>query len=417
MREVVFLLSILMGLVTACTAPFEGPNSINLANTPTNTTRTPLEDVNVSPIAITPTRQVTIETVEVDTSPLPYRLTATPTISGVQVRSELDYQYISLNFVSGKEYLATVFWADDHSLVYATAEGITEPKDYNWRQYDLLTRQERQLLPSISTVSNSVRQRLNLCPLNISDWTDPTECWEVSRLFESPVSDRMLYSPVTNGAGELWLADKDGAHSTKISDFRPSYAQWSSDGKWLTTGEHFPGSPGQETHYLIATNGTFIESLSKVTKTDHFLLDGLFPKFSPDGQKLAYVGSKIYESVHENDYHLYSLDLHTLESRIISERIGLFQWSNDGQGMYILDGALYPLEGSRELRATSLYFVDMTQEPFQETLIANDIPYHPPNSLGTWHWAYMPATKALAYVGFERKEKLGVLLLDPMNSE
>jgi hypothetical protein len=59
----------------------------------------------------------------------------------------------------------------------------------------------------------------------------------------------------------------------------------------------------------------------------------------------------------------------------------------------------------------------MTQEPFQETLIASDIPYYPPNSLGTWYWAYMPVTKSLAYVGFEKKEKLGILLLDPMNSE
>lgn len=419
-KNSIFLLCILIGLITACVAPHEESNSINPTNTSINVTRAPLEDAHVSPIITVPIRLPTIETmdtVDMDTTPDSNQLTVTLTIDSVQSQSALDYQFIPLDIALGREALAIVFWDDEHSLVYATASGITEPKDFDWWHYDLLTQQKRQLPPPSSAVSNEVRQKLNLCPLDLSDWTDSTECWVTSILFESPVSDLMLYSPVSYYAGELWLANKDGSQAMKIGDFRPSYAQWSSDGKWLITGNHFPGAPGQETHYLIATDGTFIETLSKVTETDHFLLNGLYPEFSSDGQELAYVGSKIYESVNENDYHLYSLDLNTFESQVISERVGLFQWSNDGRGMYILDNALNLLEESRESRSTSLYSIDITQEPFQETLIANEITYHPPNSLGTWYWAYMPATKALAYVGFEQKEKLGILLLDPMSSE
>ncbi|MBP6472819.1 MAG: hypothetical protein KA773_20390, partial [Chloroflexi bacterium] len=130
---------------------------------------------------------------------------------------------------------------------------------------------------------------------------------------------------------------------------------------------------------------------------------------------LAYVGSTVYDSFEASDYHLYLLDLENLESHLLSNRIGLFQWSADGSGLYVLDNGLFPMnpyEDTTEMRKTELYFIDVTTRPGEENIIATDIPYYPNNSSGTWLWGYSSSAQALAYVGYERLE-FGILLLAP----
>jgi hypothetical protein len=105
----------------------------------------------------------------------------------------------------------------------------------------------------------------------------------------------------------------------------------------------------------------------------------------------------------------------------VSEHFGFFQWAGEGNGIYILDEAVYPIASDEEYlstgelakRSASLYYADLTKFPPQDYLIAGNIFYYPQNSAGTWLWTYSPTTQAIAYVGFQDNEELGILLLNP----
>jgi hypothetical protein len=306
--------------------------------------------------------------------------------------------------------------ATGESLVYALYTGLAEePGSWKWWSYHLSTGERVQLPSPGSQVDDAARQRLGLCSLTEVTVTRIEACAATSSLFESPVTDRIVFSPLSAAVegGELWLANKDGSDAQKMGDFAPTYVHWSPEESWLVVGRHIPALPGQEEDYLVAADGSYLQQLSEITGHDDFQINGLFPEFSPDGRSLAYVGSETPMSLNENDYNLYLLDLDTLESRLISERFGMFQWAADGQGLYVLDGAVFfPGENVFNTREVSLYYIDLSQNVSSESLIANLITYHPDNSYGTWNWAYSPDTQAIAYVGFKPNE-LGILVVTP----
>lgn len=328
------------------------------------------------------------------------------------------YEYLKFEDVE----LKYVSWeADGLGLVYALTRSearSAEAKDWAWWRYNLETGEKESLLPPVSRVTSETRQQLDLCPTGQVPLETRPDCPGRSILLESPTSERIVFSPLSSGSGDTWLGNIDGTNLTRLETLvdTVSHAQWSPDGRWLLISVHFPGSPGQMTHYLVRADGSFETEFSALTNHDLFLLDGLFPQFSPDGTKLAYIGSTVYESFDESDYHLYLLNLDSLESGLVGDLIGLFQWSADGQGLYVLDGGLYPVdpyEDSSGEQKVKLYYVDVTTQPGEERIIATDIPYYPPNSSGTWLWGYSPPAQALAYVGHERAEEFGVLLLAP----
>lgn len=320
-----------------------------------------------------------------------------------------------------QRYLADIIWEpEQNAFVYAIQEGVgyREAKDWAWSRFDLLNRENLALDAPQSSVNSETRAALNLCPLDEQDWTGPTRCGFLNRLFESDVNDLFLFSPVLEDLydeGELWIANIDGSDAKKLADFAPSYADWSTDGQWFITGLHFPGLPGQETHFLGATDGSYFGTLQQITGIDNFYLNGLFPQFSPTKPELLIAGSEVSESREESDYKLYILDLNSFESRLVTDRMGLFQWADDGQGIYVLDGALYPPSTEPvpfNMRETNLYYIDLTQNPPHEYLIASGIPYYSNTDYGTWNWAYSPTFQAIAYVGFQDETELGVLFLE-----
>ncbi|HRQ37623.1 MAG TPA: hypothetical protein PLD25_06890 [Chloroflexota bacterium] len=87
-----------------------------------------------------------------------------------------------------------------------------------------------------------------------------------------------------------------------------------------------------------------------------------------------------------------------MERELISTRFGLFQWSDDGNGLYILDGAAntagnnisHQLAG---LQYADFYYIDLTQAGYPEQKLAGDIPIYLPN-VGAW--AYSPEARAMA---------------------
>lgn len=381
---------------------------------------------NLEPMLVTTVTSVEQpSTIVAQSSPSPettLRPTATATVLADMVTTlnqmhspSNSYEYISLQELGARDnqYLSYVDWEkDDLALVYAISERpLQAASSREWWRYDLRRREREHVSPPQSVVTVEAKQQLNLCSLEESG---SGECEGDLNLFESPFSNRIVFSPAS-GEDELWIANTDGLDVQKIADFTPTYVDWSSDGRWFVTGRHFPGLPGQNTHYLIAADGTFVKELTQITGHDQFLLNGLFPKFSPKGNKLAYIGSEIYESFEESDYNLYILNLDTMQSQLVNERIGLFQWQTDGQGIYVLDGALFPVnpQETPTERQVALYRLDLNQDPIQEHLLEDGIPYHPQSTWGAWLWAYSPPAQAVAYVGFGSEQELGILLLHP----
>lgn len=320
-------------------------------------------------------------------------------------------------------FLAHVEWhSDEQAIIYAINTGINsaEVKDWLWWQYDINSHQNQPLDAPQSLLSDEIRQTLNLCPLHETDWEGPSHCRYLTSLFESAAHGMVVYSPLLveqfpYSEGELWIAQMDGSNAQKLAEFAPAYVNWSSDGKWFVTGQSMAGLPGQVVHYLAARDGSFFASLQQITGIDNFYLNGLFPLFSPDGKQLLFAGSAIKESRTAADYKLYSLNLDNLESRLVSHKFGLFQWAEDSQGIYVLDGAFLPFEMSDigHMRQTHLHYVDIIKESPQAHLIADDIPYHPFSYYGSWQWAYSPEHTAIAYVGFSQDLALGILQLEP----
>lgn len=353
-----------------------------------------------------------------ETHELSVNLVANPGIAGQYMTlAELG----SVSGFSEQRYLTDITWEpEQNAFVYAIQEGrgFTEAKDWAWGRFDLLNRETLALEAPQSLVNSETRAVLYLCPLDEQEWDGPTRCSYITKVFESDVHDLLVFSPVPEEPyieGDLWIANLDGSNAQMLADFRPAYAHWSMDGQWLATGRSFAGLPGQVIHYLVSKDGSYIETLQQITGIDSFYLNGLFPQFNPTKPELLIAGSEVSESRDESDYKLYILDLNTLESRLVTDRVGLFQWADNGQGVYVLDGALLPPSTEPvpfDMRETNLYYIDLTQNPPQEYLIASGIPYYSNTDYGTWNWAYSPTFQAIAYVGFQDETELGVLFLD-----
>lgn len=381
--------------------------------TPSETLVSPTGTPTLIPLNTATSTLVADETIELSIQPVP-----SPLIAGQYITlAQLDRESAPNEYL----YLADIIWEpEQQAIIYAIQEGIgyTEAKEWAWWHFDLFNRENLPLEAPQSLVSSETRAALNLCPLDEQDWTGPTRCGFINRLFESNVHDLLVFSPTAEepyAEGELWIANLDGSDAQKLADFIPFYTHWSMDGQWLATGWAFPGLPGQAIHYLVARDGSSIETLQHITGIDSFYLNGLFPQFSPTKPELLIAGSEVYESRDENDYKLYILDLNTLESRLVTDRMGLFQWADNGQGIYVLDGAFYPPSTEPvpfDMRETNLYYIDLTQNPPQEYLIASGIPYYSNTGYGTWNWAYSPAFQAIAYVGYQDEIELGILFLE-----
>jgi hypothetical protein len=172
---------------------------------------------------------------------------------------------------------------------------------------------------------------------------------------------------------------------------------------------------------LVSSDGTFVENLEELTGISHFRVQGLKPAFSPDGQKLAFVGREtegerlpVEQLDLEEAYNIYVLDLNTMEWEIVSPRFGLLQWSQDGSGLYILDGAAntpsheheYNIDG---VQYADFYYIDLTKDTFPEQKLAGDIPVYLPY---TGEWSYSREINAMAGTFALEGPKFAILFIE-----
>jgi len=282
--------------------------------------------------------------------------------------------------------------------------GGSLPIYQDWWHYDVINGVQQALTPPETRVTKAVRESLGICPFPLPE---PRSYPCLPTLWESPTNERIVFSSGhVEGEINTWLANVDGSNALYLDTFpgSPGNVMWSSDDEWLLIGLHV-GVDGSNLYYLVKSDGSFVKSLEEITNTSHFRVQGPKPQFSPDGQKLAFVGTEAIckqmpcEDLDiEDEYNLYILDLDTFESQLISSRFGLFQWTNEGNGLYVLDGSAntaghsvnYSFSG---MQLADFYYIDLTRETPREEKLLGDIPLYLPY-LGAW--SYSPEAEAMA---------------------
>lgn len=406
----VVVLSACMNLKSG--TPIAPTNTITLEPTPKKT--------------LIPVTQITATIMDTLTAPVPQVTpTTVPTVETNQ------HEYFVVRPLDATHFLTFVTWdSDGYTLRYATQDDWTlnnwpssEAKDWLWWQYDLQSSIQTSLPPPESQVSPETRRMLSLCTFRKSGDESAELCPGYSTLVESPFSEQIVFAPITTGDGETWLANANGSQAIRIEDdngfpLAPGYVNWSGDDRWLIVGNYAYLLPKNQILYLIATDGSFVQGLEQITGYGLTHVNGLYPRFSPDGQFLTYVATETRDSADPDGYKLFLLNLNTLESTLITERVGLFQWASSGQGLYVLDGAVFPPEASESpgQLMTKLYYIDLTQTPPEEQLLATDIPYFP-QSDSTWLWAYSEIAHAIAYAGYDHHADLGIIQLNLSNED
>ncbi len=331
--------------------------------------------------------------------------------SQITLTATLRQHYTVIPIQEGILAASELRWSENgQSLIYALADEHWpahvqwSPFYQNWWLYDVATGVTQSLLPPQTRVTNAVRESLGICPFPLPE-TLLYPC--SSNLEESPTSERIVFeSAKLDSEIHTWMASIDGSDVVPLNKLpdTPNDVIWSSDGQWLLIGQYV-GIDNSNLYYLVSSDDTLAESLEAITNTSHWMVQGVTPQFSPNGQKLAFVGIET-EGKHltgeqlnqEEAYNLYVLDLTTLEHQLVSPRFGLFQWARDGSGLYILDGSTntaghyvdYILGG---VRYADFYYINLTQETYPEQKLAGDIPLYLPY-LGAW--AYSPEAQAMA---------------------
>jgi hypothetical protein len=322
--------------------------------------------------------------------------------------------------------LYDVQWsADGKLLIYALS--VTQwpyhvrflPVYQNWWQYNVESGSNQPLPPPQTRVTDAVRQSLGVCPFS-SPESASYPC--LTTLHESPISNRIAYSSIASGTTEnTWLANIDGSDSIYLEKIgrAPEDVMWSSNGQWLLIG-HYYTVDNSNRYYLVSSDGTFVENLEELTSTSHYRVQGPKPAFSPDGQKLAFVGREtggerlpVEQLDLEEAYNIYVIDLNTMEWELVSPRFGLLQWSRDGSGLYVLDGAAnsvgHLIDYILDVQYADFYYIDLTDETYPEQKLAGDIPIYFPYNCG---WAYSPEANAMAECFAVEGYTFGILFLE-----
>jgi hypothetical protein len=318
--------------------------------------------------------------------------------------------------------LKSLAWVGQgEELLYAIAEWDgrsfdVEPRNWPWYLYNVAAEQAVSWPPPGTSLFLQARQTLALTPFLGQDSSAiPPD----AMVYESPYGDQIIFTPF-GASEETWLANKNGSNLKELDVIGIAYAtDWSSDGKWVILSRGRATVPGAEDHYLASTDGNFIALVGTLIEIDDGRIIYVRPRFSPDSQYLVYGGSEVADSTNYSHYRLYLLDLETLESRLISNHFGQYQWTPDSKSLYVLTNeAALILQDLEEWLATSpqeseraaLYRIDLTPTSAQETLLADGIEYFP-TRLGSWYWGYSPELHAIAATGLQFAQELGILLL------
>lgn len=330
-----------------------------------------------------------------------------------------DRLYLSVAELSRDRYLMDIFWdSSGQSLSYAvqgtrSADNIAylEPKNWDWWQFDIATRQSSSLLPPASAIDNEARHVLGVC----ANDEHGSDCDGAQWLWESPYGNWVIYDPVSRGE-EAWIAGKDGTNATPLEGvYFPQSVSWSSDGRWAIVSGYAYRAPGMEVHYLVNIMDKSAQMLELITGHTLTYVNYQRPRFSPDSRYVIYAATADPNYELEDSYSLYLLELSNLQAELLTNRFGPFQWDDEGSGLFVLDGAVV-FEFSEDRlaqRQAALYYIDVSNRPIEETILFANIDFHPQDSPSAWHWSLSPESQAIAMVGLSSKNELGILFLSP----
>lgn len=327
--------------------------------------------------------------------------------------------YVSTAELSRERYLMDVSWdSSGQNLIYGVQGtrstnniAYLEPKNWDWWQFDLDTQESLSLPPPESAIDNETRLALGVCTQD----EDSDDCDGAPRLWESPFGDWVIYHPVGLGE-EAWIASKNGTNATALEGvYLPQNVSWSSDGRWAIVSGYAYRAPGMEVHYLVDIVDKSAQMLDLLTGHTLTYVNYQRPRFSPDSRYVVYAATDDPNYELEDSYSLYLLELSNLQAELLTSRFGPFQWNDEGSGLFVLDGAVV-FEFSEDIlaqRQAELYYIDLSNRPFEETLLFGNIDFHPHDSPSAWHWSYSPEVQAIAMVGLSSKNELGILFLLP----
>lgn len=288
----------------------------------------------------------------------------------VEVRLESCFRVLFILAPEPQEDLRFLEWeADGLALRYAYGDFYSyspEPKDWAWYRYNLLTGEVEVLPPPQSHVSDEVRAALGLCPLDRRQATPL--CRLATALSEAPSGTHMVYAPpevVLGPDGEpwgglfnLWHADVQGQNRVFLGNAQPGGEgggpglSWSPQENWVLVNVSYETGD----FYLAKVDGTVFEHLPPVPEVYTYF--NIRPSFSPDDQKIAFIGSS--DGCHAT--WILALD-GSNQVRKVSDHIGLLQWSADSRYLYVFD-----------IVGKTLYRVDLAETPPQERVVVTGLP-------------------------------------------
>lgn len=319
----------------------------------------------------------------------------------------------------------SVQWEPDgQALRYAVGHNRDEPKDWLWFRYDVSTDAAKVVPAPARQVSDEVRAELGLCPLAQEK---TITCTVATLLSESPSGRYMVYAPpdellygpdgktLWGGCFKLWHADTEGRGqvllgpqlgclSTAGEGGRPRVV-WSPREDWILIDDSYEIANA----YLAKTDGSVFTRVPR-TEDLYVYLNGALPVFSPDGARIAFIGTS-GDPGKRAGYATWVIDVEGDHLERVSDQLGLLQWSSDSRYLYVFEFAW----------KRALHRIDLTQTPPQETVLAIELPIGPysssrlPDYATVWEsmWALSPDETRVACYGVDEKGRFGFLRFVP----
>ena len=226
-------------------------------------------------------------------------------------------------------------------------------------------------LYGVDADGQQVREIVN--PVDNSAFSDVLGMYTGSMMYFdiSPDGSRVAYSTCRYSTGanfELMVSDLDGTETRRLTDngHVDNYPVWSPDGARIAfissraeEGEH---DPANYRLYTMAADGSDVRLLAPAADDPHFAAGPHPPKWSPDGERLAFVVYR-YEGDWEAAWSVYTVGADGSGLAKVADTVSGPAWSPDGEriAMAALEGeegaALYTFapDGSDPVKVADLF--------------------------------------------------------------
>lgn len=341
--------------------------------------------------------------------------------SGSTIRIEAQLEHllpITVLIAENWPEVAHVQWEQDGKrLRFAVGHYVDAQDTWSWYLHDLTTGVTEEVEPPSSNVSDEVRADLGLCPLDLGSRT--ITCTVATVLYESPSGNHMVYAPPEvwygpdgktpwGGHFRMWYGDTQGLNRVYLGppegdlflgEGGKPWVIWSPREDWVIIDSSYDVPE----LYLAKADGSVFTRFPPGVDPDEgpkiYYAPSISPVFSPNGEAVAFVG------MIEGKGGVWVIDVEGRHLEKVSDRIGLLQWSTDGNHLYLLQLGNF---------AGTLYRIDMRADAHRETTVATDLPFGGAHSSSCGRdWALSPDEAVVAYYGVDPDGHFGIVELRP----